>query len=199
MNRETHLKLLEEKMAKNLDVAKRKNSDYCGKNEDDDPFKNFRLANTLSSGRVSVEDSIFTRLTDKVARVGTLLGQDAQVVDESIQDALGDLSNYALILSNYLDSKSFTFNSKKPKTLPPTVHPMDEESDDTDLFYKVGDRVKVVSFINRNGTDSSWVKDYGVRLNKTYIVSFNEGPHNFAIETKSTRRVFISYCMVEKA
>lgn len=139
MNRETHLKLLEEKMAKNLDVAKRKNSDYCGKNEDADPFANFRLANTLSSGRVSVEDSIFTRLTDKVARVGTLLGQDAQVAEESIQDALGDLSNYALILSNYLDSKieqteNINYNPDPCDFIKPTPNWKS---------FKVGDKVLV--------------------------------------------------------
>lgn len=147
MNRETHLKLLEEKMAKNLDVAKRKNQDYCGKNEDSDPFVNFRLAEKLSNGKVSTEYAIFTRMTDKIARIGTLLSQDAQVNDESIQDTLGDLSNYALILSNYLDSKKSSNGSS-----------MDGESDDTDLFYKIGDSVKI---LNANGASSELVGTIG--------------------------------------
>lgn len=105
MTREQHLKLLEGKMKANLELARKKNSDYCGKSEDSDPFSNFRLSEVFTKGRVSTADGIFTRLCDKVARIGTLLGQDPSVAEESLQDACSDLSNYALILSNYLDSK----------------------------------------------------------------------------------------------
>jgi hypothetical protein len=169
MTRQEHLDLLKKKMDANLDTATRKNQDYCGKNEENDPFSNFKLASILSNGRLSVEDSIFTRLADKIARVGTLLSQDAQVNDESIQDTLGDLSNYALILSNYLDSKKF----KIGKPLP--IHPDDVDSTDDDLFYKVGDKVKI---IKANGAPADLLGKIGtvVEVHSNYFnVSIGDG------------------------
>lgn len=110
MTREEHLKLMEDKMKKNLEVAKAKNRDYCGKKEGSDPFSNFKASPIVG---VSVERGILVRMMDKMARISSLLDQEAQVKDESIQDSLMDLSNYSLILSNYLDSKK----QKAPQNL----------------------------------------------------------------------------------
>lgn len=109
MTREQHIKLLEEKMAKNLEIAKKKNADYAGERGAEDPFSNFRACEAFG---VPTEKGILVRMSDKMSRIGSLLDQEAQVVEESVQDALADLANYALILSNYLDSKKPIPNTK---------------------------------------------------------------------------------------
>lgn len=94
---------MEQKFANALAIAKSKNDDYCGADGNTDPFKNFRFVEQL--GICSIEKGILTRMCDKVARIATLLSNEANVKDESIHDTLSDLSNYSIILSNYLDSK----------------------------------------------------------------------------------------------
>lgn len=90
-------------MDRNLDTATRKNNDYCGQGVEVNPFKNFEASATVG---VPAARGILVRMMDKMARISSLLDQEAQVKDESIHDTLCDLSLYALILSNYLDSKS---------------------------------------------------------------------------------------------
>lgn len=145
MNREEHLQLMKQKMDKNLEIASKKNQDYCGKNEDSDPFSNFKLASILSNGRLTIEDSIFTRLADKVARIGTLLSQEAIVNDESIQDTLNDLSNYALILSNYLDSKK----PKRGVPLPDTTVPKCEHFGMGSMVAYIGTDIRFLGFTGK--------------------------------------------------
>ena len=91
-------KRLEELYARNVAISRAKNADYAGVT---DPFKNFRL----SADVVPVEKGIFVRMSDKVARIGNLLTQEAQVKDESILDTLSDLANYAMILRMWLEQK----------------------------------------------------------------------------------------------
>ena len=89
--------------AANVEISKRKNTDYAGANTND-AFANFRVIETLSQGRISVEQGIVTRMTDKLQRVVNLLTQDAAVKDESIADTLSDLANYAMILRIYMQA-----------------------------------------------------------------------------------------------
>jgi hypothetical protein len=79
-----------------LTISKAKNADYCGSAEQTDPFANFRLAPSVA--RITVEQGILVRLSDKLSRIGTLLSQPAQVKDESIDDTILDAINYLAIL-----------------------------------------------------------------------------------------------------
>lgn len=91
---------LEAVYARNIEISRAKNSDYAN---DNDPFKNFRVAAVFG---VPVEQAIIVRMSDKMSRISNLLTREAKVKDETIKDTLGDLCNYAAILSVYLDSKN---------------------------------------------------------------------------------------------
>lgn len=83
-------------------VLEKKNQDYSG---DEDPFKNFRLCE--AAGIVSVEEGILVRMFDKMGRVANLVKQmQTPRVDESIEDTLMDLINYAAILIAYRENKN---------------------------------------------------------------------------------------------
>ena len=73
-----------------------KRADYT----DGDPWGNFR---ECERGGITMQDGIFTRITDKVTRFYNLWakakrGESPAVVDESLDDTLLDLANYAVIL-----------------------------------------------------------------------------------------------------
>ena len=93
------LKSLKETYAKVLEIAERKNADYAGNS---DPFKNFKMCEQFG---VSVEQGILVRVSDKMSRIGNLLGKEAQVKDESIFDTIEDAINYLAILKAYLENK----------------------------------------------------------------------------------------------
>jgi hypothetical protein len=50
-----------------IEVTRRKNADYTGSSGD--PFKNFKMVETF--GVASMEQGLFTRMTDKLARLST--------------------------------------------------------------------------------------------------------------------------------
>lgn len=84
-------------------ITAAKNADYA---DSEDAFKNFRMIEAMTEGKIGVADGILVRMTDKMQRIANLLHRDAQVADEKIQDTLLDLSNYADILHIYLSQKN---------------------------------------------------------------------------------------------
>lgn len=96
MNQKQLLKHMEKSCEKMLKIARAKNSDYAGKNQN--AFANFMAVEGIMS-HVSAADGIVVRMCDKLKRVANLLHQDAKVKDESFQDTCLDIANYALILS----------------------------------------------------------------------------------------------------
>ena len=77
-----------------LDIIKRKNSDYGAIN---DPFANFRMFGELGFA---------VRLSDKLSRIKTLLERgSAYVVDESVEDTIRDMANYCNLLLAYRSEK----------------------------------------------------------------------------------------------
>jgi len=86
-----------------VEIAEAKNNDYSGNQF---AFKNFEMIERITDWRVSTADWILVRITDKVCRVATLLGWCQKVEDEKITDTLRDLSNYANILSIYLETNA---------------------------------------------------------------------------------------------
>ena len=76
-------------------LVEKKNQDYAG---DNDPFMNFKNSECIG---VDVQRGILVRMMDKVTRISNLLEKEAAVVDESIDDTIMDLCNYAAILKAY--------------------------------------------------------------------------------------------------
>lgn len=100
MNREEFVNQLQENVVNDIEIVKRKNSDYANNH---DPFQNFRMVQHI--GLCSVEEGIVVRMSDKMQRIANLLNRDAVVCDESIIDTLSDLRNYANILQVFLSHK----------------------------------------------------------------------------------------------
>lgn len=103
LTQEQFLTRMEEEYMKNVAISRAKNSDYAGS---EDPFKNFRLIESLSGGRISAADGILVRLTDKLQRVANLLAvpnMEGKVKDEKIGDTLADTANYSIILKLLLE------------------------------------------------------------------------------------------------
>ena len=102
MNQQDYLKRFKEVTDLMLSITTAKNSDYSGV---EDAFKNFKLIELLTGGKIQAEHGLLVRLTDKLQRVSNLLEHDAFVQDEKITDTLLDMANYAIILKIYLENK----------------------------------------------------------------------------------------------
>lgn len=100
MNREDFLEYLEENHIEDLEIIKRKNSDYA---QGYDPYQNFRMVE--DAGLCSLEKGIAVRMSDKLQRIFNLLDSEANVEDETIADTLSDLRNYANILQVYIEKE----------------------------------------------------------------------------------------------
>jgi len=72
-----------------LDIIKKKNSDYGATT---DPFANFRMFGELG---------FLVRISDKLSRLKTLTERGSAEVDESVEDTLRDMANYANLLLAY--------------------------------------------------------------------------------------------------
>lgn len=101
MNKTQFLTRLAELYDINVEISNVKNSDYA---TGDDPFKNFRLCESL--GITSVEKGMLVRISDKLSRISNLLDKKGEVKDETINDTLSDLANYAMIMRMYLEQKN---------------------------------------------------------------------------------------------
>ena len=73
----------------------RKNGDYA---DPKDAFANFHMIAALTDNRITVQDGIIVRITDKLKRICSLLTRDALVKDESIKDTIMDMAVYSIIL-----------------------------------------------------------------------------------------------------
>jgi len=93
------LKRLEELYANNVEIVRKKNSDYSNV---DDPFFNFKVCASLG---IPVEIGFIVRITDKISRIKNLINREAKVTDESLLDACSDLANYAMLFRMYRESK----------------------------------------------------------------------------------------------
>lgn len=92
MTRDEFLHQLQAEYDKCVEISRAKNSDYA---QGDDPFANFRACESLG---IDAATGIMVRMSDKFSRVANLLKREAQVQDESIEDTLRDVANYAIIL-----------------------------------------------------------------------------------------------------
>lgn len=83
-------------------TAEKKNADYAGASVK--PFANFSHVEDL--GIATTEQGFLTRMTDKLCRITTFAKKGVlQVSDESVEDTLLDLANYALLMAAYVKAK----------------------------------------------------------------------------------------------
>lgn len=100
-------KKITEKM---YEIAVAKNSDYAGSTVESDPFHNFKTVESL--GVCQTEQGFLTRMTDKFCRITNFVRSgELKVKDESVEDTLLDLANYAIIMRLYLKSKKNPTNA----------------------------------------------------------------------------------------
>jgi len=83
-----------------LQTVHKKNADYS---PGYDPFRNFEFCEQL--GICLTEEGILVRMADKFARVVNLMNKSPDVEDETVEDTLKDLINYAAILLSYIRLK----------------------------------------------------------------------------------------------
>lgn len=82
------------------EISKRKNNDYTGGSVD--PFSNFKSVEVLG---ISTEVGFLTRMMDKMKRIASFVENgELKVKDESVQDTLTDLANYACLMAGYIKS-----------------------------------------------------------------------------------------------
>lgn len=99
--REKYFEVFAENCVKAVELTRVKNLGYTAGT--DDPFSNFRFAAQLASmpGKdpVTVEQTILSRMADKLSRFKSLVSRNSQgTADESLIDTLNDLFVYSNIL-----------------------------------------------------------------------------------------------------
>lgn len=92
MNIETQERIFNETVETMRGIMFRKGNDYANT----DRLSNFKLAGAITGG--SAETNCLNLIATKVARLGVLLNTSAVPNNESIDDSLIDLANYALLL-----------------------------------------------------------------------------------------------------
>ena len=102
MTKEQYFEFAQDFFNQCVEISKKKNADYTGGNAD--PFSNFKAVESFS---ISAEAGFITRMSDKLARIGTFVSQgQLQVKDESVTDTLRDLANYSCLLAGLIKSRS---------------------------------------------------------------------------------------------
>lgn len=80
-----------------LELMRCKNSDYA---DGDDPFRNLHGSYLVG---VEPKRAVLVRLCDKLSRLATFVQHgDLQVKDESVEDTLLDVINYAVLLAGMM-------------------------------------------------------------------------------------------------
>jgi hypothetical protein len=93
-----------------LELMRRKNADYAGSGGDQ-PFANFTRCEAM--GICTTEQGFLVRMTDKMSRLSSFVETGVfQVKDESLEDTIVDVINYAVLFASYIkDRKEFRCDS----------------------------------------------------------------------------------------
>lgn len=104
MTRQEYLEFHKKCCDEMVEITKRKNADYSGASETDDPFANFRVVEHI--GICNAETGFLTRMSDKLSRIATFVKKgELQVKDEQVDDTLKDLANYCILMLGYVRAK----------------------------------------------------------------------------------------------
>ena len=77
----------------------KKGNDYANT----DRLSNFKLAGAIAGG--SAETNCLNMIATKVARLGVILNSSGEPNNESIEDSILDLANYAVLLGMILEDR----------------------------------------------------------------------------------------------
>lgn len=100
MNKKEQLEHFDATVAKMRGILEKKGDDYAGA----DRLSNFKKVGAMVN--TSPETSCLDKIATKIARLGTLFASEKPPANESIEDSIIDLANYALLLSMIVaDSK----------------------------------------------------------------------------------------------
>ena len=103
MDRTELLKNHEALCSKARELMKRKNADYAGR-KGNEPFANFTRCEAM--GICSTEQGFLVRMTDKMSRLSSFVDAGVfEVKDESLEDTIVDIINYAVLFQSYVQSK----------------------------------------------------------------------------------------------
>ena len=95
-HQEAHIEEFTDKMKA---IILSKGNDYAN----DDRLSNFKLAGAISG--LTPEQNCLSLIATKVARLGVLLKSNTPAENESIEDSLIDLANYAVLLDQIRKDK----------------------------------------------------------------------------------------------
>lgn len=102
MKQEELFKFHAEMADRALEICRKKNNDYTSAaGGGSDPFANFSRVESM--GVTTTEQGFLVRMTDKMSRLSTYasLGR-LEVEDETVEDTLLDLVNYAILLAAFM-------------------------------------------------------------------------------------------------
>jgi hypothetical protein len=104
MTKDQYFEFLKNRAERRIAVSRAKNADYSA---GADPFANFTRVEAL--GICSVEQGFLVRMVDKMSRISSFVERgELSVKDESVDDTLLDLANYADLLAAYIESQKVT-------------------------------------------------------------------------------------------
>ena len=107
MTNEEQEKHFEEITNKMKEILLKKGNDYAMTS---DRLSNFKLSGYICG--LSAEQQCLSLIATKVARLGVLLNSDKSPYNESINDSVIDLANYAVLLSMILCDKTGQIQDK---------------------------------------------------------------------------------------
>lgn len=123
---------------------RKKNADYAG-NEGKEPFANFTRVESM--GICSTEQGFLVRMTDKMSRLSSFVESGKLAVEnESFEDTIIDIVNYAVLMYSYLHDKN-TQEQSAPKFIA-GVNPADVVHTNGCCKTKLRDNGEAVFFIN---------------------------------------------------
>lgn len=104
MTRAEYLSFHRDCCDKMIAITAKKNADYTGGSDGDSAFSNFSEVEVLSIA--STEQGFLTRISDKFARIRAFVKKGVLLVpDESVEDTLLDMANYAILMAGYIKDK----------------------------------------------------------------------------------------------
>ena len=104
MTRDELLKMHETICEKGRNLMRKKNADYAG-NGGHEPFANFTRVEAM--GICSTEQGFLVRMTDKMSRLSSFVESGKLAVEnESFEDTIIDIVNYAVLMYSYLHDKN---------------------------------------------------------------------------------------------
>jgi hypothetical protein len=113
MTRDELLKIHEDLTTKARNLMKKKNADYAG-NDGLEPFANFTRVESM--GICTTEQGFLVRMTDKMSRLSSFVESGKLAVEnESFEDTLVDVVNYAVLMYAYIHGKNTESAQYTPK------------------------------------------------------------------------------------